>query len=1044
MYSVSVWKLILIIVVLVFSALYLIPTPGNFYNPLYGNLSLWMQEKLPKFEATDENSLKVSLQTVEYPEGINFQDATTELEEILVRRLEANGFEEMVDYQFDTTEERDFLVNFLSPKSKADIEKILENLHLYGSIPTIVRRLIPDNRLKLGLDLRGGVHLVLEVDLEESKVELLKGRASSIPERLRADKIHCRVAEPALEENALNVVVGIPKRLSDPSEQAEYLKKAQENLQDLEFFDAPQEINRTGAEVTYQIRLDESGLGQYSEQAIDQVMVVLRNRIDAFGVAEPSIRREANRPRIIVELPGAKDSSKPLQIVKTMGRLEFKMVEKSPTGAIAWSGLADTPPPDEIPEGTEIRYHNDDGTNLANSWYVVRSPVLLSGDRIRNARETQGNTNFEIVVSMSFDSPGSRKFGELTTNHVGELLAILLDGKVQSAPRINEPILGGNAQISGDFTFEEAQYLANILKAGAFPVGVKIAEERTVGPTLGQEAIDDGVRAAVIGMGVVLIFMLIYYRFAGLVAIVALAFNMLIILGSLAGFGAALTLPGLAGLVLTIGMAVDANVLIFERIREELRTGKTVWSAIQTGYQKAFWTILDANVTTLAVAAVLYHFGTGPIKGFAITLGIGIFASMFTAIVVTREIYGWVLGGRNIERLSIGREVIRNTTIGFLSRSRMGFIVSTILIIIGIVSLVLHNGPNFGIDFRGGVKTYAKFNRVVTQPELSAKLTELGYERSKIQVDAAKQEASIDIGYSKEFESQRVVVPLIADPGDATARSIQVSAAQEKVRFQPGDAIQLIEGEQRLRNEISEVIEGEDTVTFVLADEIGSDLTQAAQIQVQASVGQILSSALLQGDGDWKAVPRAVSVNEVGPSVGKDLKWAALWSVVWSIVILLFYISWRFEFRFAIGAIAALIHDVLITLGVFSVFVKEINLPTVAAFLTIIGYSLNDTIVVFDRIRENSTLLKGTDFAEVINRSINQSLSRTVVTSLTTLFVVLVIFLQTAAGQEINTFALALIVGVVVGTYSSVFIASPIIYLWHLRSRNIEVQESTA
>ena len=1044
MYSVSVWKLILIIVVLVFSALYLIPTPGNLYNPLYGNLSLWMQEKLPKFEATDENSLKVSLQTVEYPEGINFQDTTTELEEILVRRLEAKGFEEEVDYQFDTTEERDFLVNFLSPKSKADIEKILENLHLYGSIPTIVRRLIPDNRLKLGLDLRGGVHLVLEVDLEESKVELLKGRASSIPERLRADKIHCRVAEPVLEENALNVVVGIPKRLSDPSEQAEYLKKAQDNLQDLEFFDAPQEINRTGAEVTYQIRLDESGLKRYSEQAIDQVMVVLRNRIDAFGVAEPSIRREANRPRIIVELPGAKDSSKPLQIVKTMGRLEFKLVEKSPTGVIAWSGSADTPPPDDIPEGTEIRYHNDDGTTLANSWYVVRSPVLLSGDRIRNARETQGSTSFEIVVSMSFDSQGSRKFGELTTNHVGELLAILLDGKIQSAPRINEPILGGNAQISGDFTFEEAQYLANILKAGAFPVGVKIAEERTVGPTLGQEAIDDGVRAAVIGMGVVLIFMLIYYRFAGLVAIVALAFNMLIILGSLAGFGAALTLPGLAGLVLTIGMAVDANVLIFERIREELRTGKTVWSAIQTGYQKAFWTILDANVTTLAVAAVLYHFGTGPIKGFAITLGIGIFASMFTAIVVTREIYGWVLGGRNIERLSIGREVIRNTNIGFLSRSRMGFIVSTILIIIGIVSLVLHNGPNFGIDFRGGVKTYAKFNRVVTQPELSAKLTELGYERSKIQVDAAKQEASIDIGYSKEFESQRVVVPLIADPGDATARSIQVSAAQEKVRFQPGDAIQLIEGEQRLRNEIREVIEGEDTVTFMLTDEIGSDLTQAAQIQVQASVGQILSSALLQGDGDWKAVPRAVSVNEVGPSVGKDLKWAALLSVVWSIVILLFYISWRFEFRFAIGAIAALIHDVLITLGVFSVFVKEINLPTVAAFLTIIGYSLNDTIVVFDRIRENSTLLKGTDFAEVINRSINQSLSRTVVTSLTTLFVVLVIFLQTAAGQEINTFALALIVGVIVGTYSSVFIASPIIYLWHLRSRNIEVQESTA
>ena len=1043
MYSVSVWKLTLIIVVLVFSALYLIPTPENLYNPLYGNLSLWMQEKLPKFEATDENALKVSLQSVVYPEGINFQDATTELKEILQRRLEANGFAEAVDYQFDTTEERDFLVNFLSPKSNADLEKVLEDLHLHGSIPTIARRLIPDNRLKLGLDLRGGVHLVLEVDLEESKVELLKGRSSSIPERLRADKIHCREAEPVLEENALNVIVGIPKRLSEPNERAEYLKKARDNLKDLDFFNAPQEINRTDTEITYQIRLDESGLEQYSEQAIDQVMVVLRNRIDAFGVAEPSIRREANRPRIIVELPGAKDSSKPLQIVKTMGRLEFKLVEKSPTGAIAWTGSANTPPPDDMPEGTEIRYHNDDGTTLANSWYVVQSPVLLSGDRIRNARETQGNTSFEIVVSMGFDSQGSRKFGELTSNHVGELLAILLDGKVQSAPRINEPILGGNAQISGDFTFEEAQYLANILKAGAFPVGVKIAEERTVGPTLGQEAIDDGVRAAVIGMTVVLIFMLIYYRFSGIVAIIALAFNMLIILGALAGFGAALTLPGLAGLVLTIGIAVDANVLIFERIREELRTGKTVWSAIETGYQKAFWTILDANVTTLAVAAVLYHFGTGPIKGFAVTLGIGIFASMFTAIVVTREIYGWVLGSREVRKLSIGQEVIRGTTIGFLGKSRMGFLVSSILIIIGLVSLVLHNGPNFGIDFRGGVKTYAKFNRVVTQPELSAKLMELGYERSKIQVDASKQEASIDIGYQQEFDSQRVVAPLIADPGDATAGSVQVSSTQERVHvFRPGDVIQLIEGEHRLRNEIREIVEGEDTITFVLANEVGSDLTQAAEVQIQASVGQILTDALLQGEGDWQAMPRAVSVNEVGPSVGKDLKWAALWSVLWSIVILLLYISWRFEFRFAIGAIAALVHDVLITLGIFSVFVREINLPTVAAFLTIIGYSLNDTIVVFDRIRENSTLLRGSDFAEIINRSINQSLSRTVVTSLTTLFVVLVIFLQTSAGQEINTFALALIVGVIVGTYSSIFIASPIIHLWHLKTRNVEVQEA--
>ena len=375
---------------------------------------------------------------------------------------------------------------------------------------------------------------------------------------------------------------------------------------------------------------------------------MLRNRVDAFGVSEPSIRREANHPRIIVELPGAKDSSRPLQIVKTMGRLEFKLVKKSPTGGSLWSGTADTPPPDNIPEDSEIRYHYE-----TSNWYVLESPVLLSGDRINDAGPSTGRTNFDIVVSMSFDSIGRRKFAEVTGDHIGEHLAILLDGRVQSAPVIQDQIVG-NAIIQGNFTYEEASYLSNILKAGAFPGRCPDrGGTKTVGPTLGQESIDDGVKAALIGLGGVLIFMMIYYRLSGLVAIVALVFNMLIILGALAGFGAALTLPGIAGLVLTIGMSVDANVLIFERIREELRTGKTVWSSITSGYQRAFLTILDANLTTFFTALVLYHFGTGPIKGFAITLGIGILASMFTAIVVTREIYGLAIGNRDVQKLSI-------------------------------------------------------------------------------------------------------------------------------------------------------------------------------------------------------------------------------------------------------------------------------------------------------------------------------------------------------------------------------------------------------
>ena len=648
MYRFSIWKIVLILGVLLFSVLYLIPTPDRFYNPLYGNLPLWMQEKLPPFEVTEDNALKVNLAEVEYPEGINFQDATFELQDVFRVHLAKLELQETRDYEFDTTEAREFYVRLISEKARQDPRATLDNLNLYGSLPTVLRRLIPDNRLKLGLDLKGGVHLVLEVDLETSKTELLREHIISIPERLRTEDVLCREVKQVDGQDTLDVFVGIPSRIrSDSGEKAKYLEKAQRLLNEIEFFEDAQVGAESEMQSTYQLTLSGQGLQKYSDQAIEQVLIVLRNRVDAFGVSEPSIRREANHPRIIVELPGAKDSSKPLQIVKTMGRLEFKLVKKSPTGGSLWSGTSDTPIPDSIPEDSEVRYHYETG-----SWYVLESPVLLSGDRINDAGPSTGRTSFDIVVSMSFDSVGRRKFAQVTGDHVGEHLAILLDGRVQSAPVIQDQIVG-NAIIQGNFTYEEASYLSNILKAGAFPVGVRIAEERTVGPTLGQESIDDGILAVLIGLGGVLIFVMIYYRFSGIIAIIALVFNMLIILGALAGFGAALTLPGIAGLVLTIGMSVDANVLIFERIREELRTGKTVWSAIESGYQRAFITIVDANLTTFFTALVLYHFGTGPIKGFAVTLGIGILASMFTAIVVTREIYGLTIGNRDVEKLSI-------------------------------------------------------------------------------------------------------------------------------------------------------------------------------------------------------------------------------------------------------------------------------------------------------------------------------------------------------------------------------------------------------
>ena len=385
-------------------------------------------------------------------------------------------------------------------------------------------------------------------------------------------------------------------------------------------------------------------------------------------------------------------------------------------------------------------------------------------------------------------------------------------------------------------------------------------------------------------------------------------------------------------------------------------------------------------------------------------------------------------------------ELLRDTNFDFISKHRTGFVISAIIIVIGLVFLGIHQGPNFGIDFRGGVKIQAKFNRAVTEAELQTKLAEVGYERTKIQVDASKNEAFISMGHRPEFQQQLINIPIMADPGNATATSLQVSSTAQKAHLlEVGETVQLIDGSMQQRNEIvaRDDAAEDGTIQLTFAKPFGIDLSGNANVQVQASVGRILTDVLLEGDvqspGGWQALVGGVNVSEVGPSVGQDLKWAALWSVIGAIAILLLYISWRFEFRFAIGAIAALVHDVLITLGLFAVLSKEINLPTVAAFLTIIGYSLNDTIVVFDRIRENSQTLRGTDYVTVLNRSINQSLSRTVITSLTTLFVVVVIFVVTGAGEEINTFALALIAGVLVGTYSSVFIASPILYLWSRR-----------
>lgn len=640
MFRINKWRLALIAAVLLFSLLYILPTPSSVYGPLYGYFEVWMQREIPRPTITEDGAIRFDLSNSRLPAGVDFHEAVDKIWRVVKSRLEALGIqEEKISYT--TTEKKEVLIR-VEGKTKEEMEELLPRLHLYGRIPLSLRPLLPDKRLNLGLDLKGGVYLVLELDMDETKRALLQERKLQLREQLRSERILAKSIEIKEDQDALLVSVVIPPRVAAGEERRGYLKNAEKILNDLPFFDPPRRISESKDEVVYLVKLSQDGLKKYSEDAIDRVLDVLRNRVDAFGVAEPSIRRVPNQPRVIVQLPGAKDSSQALNVVKTMGRLEFKLVAEK--GGAPWMGSANVPPPEKVPDDCEIRF------SPSGDWYVLKKETLLTGDRIRSAGVRQ--QGFGYVVTIAFDRAGQRRFADITGNNVGKHLAILLDGKVQTAPVIREKI-SGNAQIEGNFTAQEATDLARILRAGAFPVGVRVGEERTVGPMLGRESIRNGLKAAAVGMALVVAFMIFYYKLSGLIAVIAVLMDMILILAALAGFGATLTLPGLAGLVLTIGMAVDANVLIFERIREELRIGKTPRSAVDSGYRRTLWTILDANITTLLTAIVLYQFGTGPIKGFAVTLSLGIIASMFTALVVTREMYNIIYHRRTVKALSI-------------------------------------------------------------------------------------------------------------------------------------------------------------------------------------------------------------------------------------------------------------------------------------------------------------------------------------------------------------------------------------------------------
>ena len=888
--------------------------------------------------------------------------------------------------------------------------------------------------LNKGLDLKGGIDVTLQISVKD----ILKGLSEN--------------SSDPLFNKALDNTDELQKQSDDTYLESFFtsfdLIKGDTNLASPDIFanrSLSEEINfeMTDAEVKPIIR-------RKIDESIVSAFEVLRKRIDKFGVTQPNIQRLGNSGRIRVELPGAKDVARVKNLLQSTAQLEFWVTEKNDSFLNFLSQanellketlvldevevennetskiddlLADVEANDSITSqknplfdyivGTgyqggpviaqffakdqnkieeylsmpeirqllpiEMRFTKflfgkpDPNTKIVDL-YAIKSnrgdEPPLSGSVVVDATQSYDQVG-SPAVSMQMNGKGARKWEEMTGNAYKDKsnIAIVLDEIVYSAPGVSKgAISGGRSEISGQFTLNEAIDLANVLRAGKLPASAEIIESEVVGPSLGKENIERGINSFAIALLLVLIWMTFYYGRAGIYADTALVLNIVLIFGILAGLGAVLTLPGIAGIVLTIGMSVDANVLIFERIREELTKGKGQKQAVSDGFSNALSSILDANITTGLTALILFVFGSGPIKGFATTLLIGIATSLFTAIFITRMLVdARISKGKNLDfSTKTTKNLFRNLTITFLEKRKFAYMFSLSLLTIGVFSLFT-NGLNQGVDFVGGRSYTVRFNDNVNPADIQNNLIEV-FGNAEAKTYGSDNQLKITTNFKVDVEGSEVDTEI-----------------QEKMF-------------ESLNGYLPKDVSYDDFVN-------GSEDKQVG----------IMSSS------------------KVGPTIADDIKKNSVFAIFGSLLVVFLYILLRFrDWQYSLGAVAAVFHDVLIVLGVFSIsysfmpFNMEINQAFIAAILTVIGYSLNDTVVVFDRIREFRLINKSWEFNKTVNGALNSTLSRTLNTSFTTLVVLLAIFIF--GGESIQGFMFALIIGVMVGTYSSVFIATPVMF----------------
>lgn len=874
------------------------------------------------------------------------------------------------------------------------------------------------NNIRLGLDLKGGSHMVLQIQVQDA----FKAEADLMINRLEAALAKDGVPygsfsrnEPVSIETADTIQVNIK---GVPVNKTADLRRIVTGM-----FDEQWTLTAENS-TDYKLNLRREAALKLREDTLAQAVGALERKVNGLGVAEASVQRRggtAGDADVLVQLPGVGDPTRAKAILQTSAMLELAEVKGGPFSSKAEAYSANN---GVLPLNSKLVLESSRTSGAGESWWLLASMPVVTGRDLRNAQAQQNQSTGGWETTFVLTQDAAARFERFTGDHIGKRLAIVLDNVVLSAPTIENRIRD-NGVINNIGSREAASDLALNLRAGSLPAGVKLIEERTIGPSLGADSIRRGVTAGLVGLALVIASMIAYYRGAGLNAVLTLLLNTIITVSALSYIDATWTLPGIAGLVLSIGMAVDSNVLIFERIREEMRAGKSIAASIGAGFDRALVAIIDTHVTTVVASAFLFLFGTGPVRGFAVTLVIGLIANLFTAVFVSRAIFDLKLA-RNplLKKLSIGKELFSRTNVDFLSKRAITLGLSGIAVL-GSLALLAVKGPRYGLDFRGGSQMYVRFDPKPPIDEVRRTLSDrLGNISLQETLGTGEFIIGTELAEETTLEQTRQQV--------ATALQQKYAGFEGKLDFNNATQASLTE---RLRGALPSKSDEElkELVTRILAfrdKDRGGIVRDFSELSSIPGVDQSVLDAVRKETRLGTFNIRSVSI--VGPRAGAELRRQAFLATACALAGMLAYVAFRFKLASGAAAVIATIHDVVITLGLFALTGREIDLTIIAALLTLIGYSMNDKIVVFDRVRENMAGKRTTgSFHDLVNQSIDQTLSRTLLTAGPTLLACLSLYFL--GGDVLNGIAFTLFAGILIGTYSSIFVASSLLVMWEQR-----------